>query len=1340
MESCLHGEVGEKPMAALIGEIAERRLSGLLCLQRDESAKTIHFEAGTPVFAASDVTSEQLEYRLVQGGLVEEELIEEARGSSLTTEELGWNLVKIGALSQEVMDESIRELAADIILSVFEWNEGDYIFYEDSDPCLTTKLDWTPDECLLAAARRATKSESLPTTTSKSQGKLVQTGLKRDSLPDAVTLNSIEAFVLSSIVLPTEASDVASLTGLPQAEAQNVVDALLRLGLLKIDGEENVTEDAVKPDAVPENRAAAEQAVNDANANRTDCDSLAEDSAELATVNTCPPSPNSTTECAGSDAVVDAAPPARPAGITIAQDARLVQTCTSTDSFPRDVALSSLEGFVLSSIAGPTRACDVVNLTGLSEEESRKAIGALLDLGLLRVEGEEQPADDRTLPDNTESLDHDASASTYALDGEVSAKPAEGSEVTASPCPAASTGSDDSLPDATQPDLITTMTLPPDARLVQTYNCSDSFLGGAALSSLEGFVLSLITAPTLVSDVATLTGLPEAEARSAIDDLLRLGLLRIDGCKEGVTDTSAETRDAADQTATHALTEATQCDDTSTVPPREAADVMIAEPASPALPVSCDHANEANQPAVLTTTTLTPDARLVQTYTSADSFPAGVAVSSLEGFVLSLIGAPTPAGDIATLTGLPEDAAQEAIHALLKLGLLRLEGDNGGAVHGDAKQREATTDTAEQNDGVTAGSTTHSAEGTSLAGSTARTEEPDGVTATSSSDSSVSGDSRHTLDAAAPNAITTAILPDDATLVATYSSSDSFPAGVALSSLEGFVLSSIAAPTPLRDVAVLTGLPEAEAKNAIEVLLKFGLLRLAGEDGPIDASSDTVQRNANPTSCPTGDTHPHVAEDGTSAKSDRPAESSGEETPSSPAFPECNLSEAGQPDEITSTLLPPDATLVQANASTSSFPGGVGLSSLEGFVLSSIAGPTQVRDLAAVTGLPEAKAQNAIGVLLKFGLLRLDGGATNGNAAEKPDQSNVAAEQTCGSNGDRSAGASVEWAMELVAGKLKSTDHYGVIGVERIAPSARIAAAYQELKEKVESFLTRWPDHSELSHNAGSLIARMEEAYETLSDPEKRRAYDRPPSAAGARRTAKRGKGLKSTIVPAGPEAEAGTFAPAPFSVAFDPDVQPASLVASVKNAPTYDPIVAAADHFNKGKARFDRNDFHTGVHHFREAARLDPSKPDHHYYLAVTLSILAQARHERHSHTHDIGSHVTCTLGGGLARNPRLRREAEQHLLKALELDRKNPEITIRLARLYQDAGIQKKSSHYFLETLLLDPSNPTALRELGLTEQARERSLVGEKPSAKKRSNSARPTSNKPASDVFVISEADI
>jgi tetratricopeptide (TPR) repeat protein len=142
-------------------------------------------------------------------------------------------------------------------------------------------------------------------------------------------------------------------------------------------------------------------------------------------------------------------------------------------------------------------------------------------------------------------------------------------------------------------------------------------------------------------------------------------------------------------------------------------------------------------------------------------------------------------------------------------------------------------------------------------------------------------------------------------------------------------------------------------------------------------------------------------------------------------------------------------------------------------------------------------------------------------------------------------------------------------------------------------------------------------------------------------------------------------------------------------------PYEAAEEYYKRGRALYERSDLHTAAHLLREAIKLDANRSSYHYQLGLVLSTLSQARKE---HKHHKGCHVTCRLGGLLARNQRVRREAERHLLKAAELDPSNPEIKLKLGLLYKDAALDQKSQQYFYEALMLDANSKLAKLELGL------------------------------------------
>jgi len=84
-------------------------------------------------------------------------------------------------------------------------------------------------------------------------------------------------------------------------------------------------------------------------------------------------------------------------------------------------------------------------------------------------------------------------------------------------------------------------------------------------------------------------------------------------------------------------------------------------------------------------------------------------------------------------------------------------------------------------------------------------------------------------------------------------------------------------------------------------------------------------------------------------------------------------------------------------------------------------------------------------------------------------------------------------------GRLKELDHYGVLGVEADASDAEVKKAYFRLAKRVHPDALGRMGLDDLRKQANELFARIAQAYQTLSNPKKRREYDdsRGPSSSG---------------------------------------------------------------------------------------------------------------------------------------------------------------------------------------------------------------------------------------------------
>jgi tetratricopeptide (TPR) repeat protein len=276
-----------------------------------------------------------------------------------------------------------------------------------------------------------------------------------------------------------------------------------------------------------------------------------------------------------------------------------------------------------------------------------------------------------------------------------------------------------------------------------------------------------------------------------------------------------------------------------------------------------------------------------------------------------------------------------------------------------------------------------------------------------------------------------------------------------------------------------------------------------------------------------------------------------------------------------------------------------------------------------------------------------------------------------------------------------SADYYQILGVDKLASNGSITKAYERISRVNENHKSRWPYNAELQAQISSLMVVVDKAFETLGNPEKRRLYDMPPKQHKAEVEIERGSGVPSRSP--GPSAKlppASRPLPVPpISMPLPPP--PGSQGLPIPGTERRNPYEAAEEFYKRGRSCFARSDLQAAAHLLRQAVSLDPNRSTYHYQLGMTLFILSQARAE---HKHDKGCHVTCKMGGNLTRNQRIRHEAEQHLVKASELEPSNSDIKLKLALLYKDANMDRKAHQYFYEALMLDPNCHIARVELGM------------------------------------------
>jgi len=362
---------------------------------------------------------------------------------------------------------------------------------------------------------------------------------------------------------------------------------------------------------------------------------------------------------------------------------------------------------------------------------------------------------------------------------------------------------------------------------------------------------------------------------------------------------------------------------------------------------------------------------------------------------------------------------------------------------------------------------------------------------------------------------------------------------------------------------------------------------------------------------------------------------------------------AAEITQVADLMVPQDAVVLRPKIGARSDSGQ--LIPLESYILSRIETPTAVNEVGTLSGLGDADAHRAVCALVAAGFLKL-------LDQDKEEEGEAAA---------REAEESLERLREEVMRKLHfftTADYYEVLGVTRHATTAEIKAAYYHLAKKYHPDRYHQHDTGDLRSKLEGLFAMVTQAYDKLSQPAERAAYDEklrrssgslpsaPESGQNDQRAADEANGAGYV--------HQNNSDPLPQVVAETPVPE---TILSTGKTPNLPPAQMAELYYQQGRARFERKEYHAAVHLLREAIKLDPSRAPYHYHLGIAL-----------------------------IRNPRTRRDAEQHLSKAAELEPYNSQIRVKLGLLYKEAGLTKRAEHFFREALQMDPDSKIARREL--------------------------------------------
>ena len=226
------GALGDT-LPGLINAFYLARETGELSLQKGKVKKVIYFEAGTPVFALSNLAADRFGQFLVRVGKIRPEQLEDvavvARASGRRTGDV---LVERGLLRETERLYYIGQQVKACIYSLFGWEEGEFVLsFSQKARGESIKLDVHPGNLIIRGVKKLYKADRLKRLT-PSHVKLIP------SQQPAYALNELELEKWEAQLLPRidgnrTNAEVIGIAGKPEHQVQAFLVAMVGLSILE---------------------------------------------------------------------------------------------------------------------------------------------------------------------------------------------------------------------------------------------------------------------------------------------------------------------------------------------------------------------------------------------------------------------------------------------------------------------------------------------------------------------------------------------------------------------------------------------------------------------------------------------------------------------------------------------------------------------------------------------------------------------------------------------------------------------------------------------------------------------------------------------------------------------------------------------------------------------------------------------------------------------------------------------------------------------------------------------------------------------------------------------------
>jgi DnaJ-domain-containing protein 1 len=227
----MNGRLSDHPLAELVREISDARLSGALRLEHERAKAAVYFDGGQIAAAVANARALRLVEVLRRSGVVDPQKLYAAVGEGMSDERAGAALLQSGLLDESGLRRLQERQSKEVLGEVLRWADGEWSF----DPRVRLAGAYTArtdvSGLLAESARNLPAALVVRRMRGDAQTIAPAEGFEA-KMSSGLRLLPTEAFVMSRVYAPTRLGEVVAVSGLPEDETRRAVYVLALGGLL----------------------------------------------------------------------------------------------------------------------------------------------------------------------------------------------------------------------------------------------------------------------------------------------------------------------------------------------------------------------------------------------------------------------------------------------------------------------------------------------------------------------------------------------------------------------------------------------------------------------------------------------------------------------------------------------------------------------------------------------------------------------------------------------------------------------------------------------------------------------------------------------------------------------------------------------------------------------------------------------------------------------------------------------------------------------------------------------------------------------------------------------------